>query len=767
MEVNENVYGASTDWIDAIVYPEGFEDDNKVKFANFGDDDPTIYKAMIEDIIPLGDGWDKSLSYCALGREHPLSRIRYYYYDGEHADPYILKVLNEDNRDITNFALGADGSYNLNDLKVITVKGTEYSDNKVRYNRYTNGAEYNSGYSGYKIFKPLVKLPVKRCVLIPFIKAYDTTFSTSNDADLDTYLNEYKITRPYITQIYFNLYIDRSTTYDPIEGTGTPLRSGLSQTTCGCILDPTTYGNGYEDPSTAVSTDDTIVPIISNVMCGSLFDKTLPANQGTNVWCVPVADGFGLDFSNIYLAGRDGEISDSGDSRFYCDAGHYSADVIRESVRNMTACYGMFFTDSVSDRDIKLDAENMHLGVLEDGVGHGEYVSGAANRDQLQWALDDLHEIEYDPSDPPSIDPNDYNGYMSSGVIGTFGTATERYNISITGFTSLTRKLWDCLALLPSGDPLGDYCLDTFLTTNPIDSIVSLKYFPIKESMSFGTATTVHLGKYDTEISCYNALNQLLYDCGTKFIYPRFGKSKPNWLDRMTTITLYLPFCGTLSLDPDKYMGRWVGVEYAIDLGTGNCSAFVYTTADNTGHTKVFTDIASGTCGIDLPVTGIQHITLDSQLYNATEQLKSMRINNAVNGLTSLLGLTSAPEKGLTGGLSQLGSVGLGLYNSLHSEEVAEYNLEHTQLPVKMIGTAGSTTGAMCGLTPTIIIERPVVDVKNNTFGHTNGFACCVSDTISNFTGYTEFANADLSGFAATAAEKATIMSALKSGVIL
>ena len=775
--INENVYGAASDWISAPYYDSGIPRENRILLANFGDDDSTIYKAMTEDLLPLGAAWDNTLSYAALGPSHPLSKIQYYYYDGESEDPKKLKILNADDRTTTNYALGVNGSPGLTGISFITTKGIEYSPNKARYNRYNDGAVYNDTYSGYSDFKPFTQIPLKRCVLVPYITAYKSDFSSFTIDSLDNYINNHKSTYPCITQITLEIVTDRNDTYDPDAGTGTPLRGAYSQLTGGVILEPLTYGNGFDDPETAVNTDNAYRPIISEAIAGALFDKNLPANQGTNVWCVPVASGFGLDFTNIYAA-VDGAINDNDTSRFYCDASLYSDDALRESVRHMTACYGLFFADSLYDAESKkLDDPAIMLGTLIDGVGNGDYTSGSDNRDQMQWALDDVHDIDYDPSNPPSVDPNTYDGSMHSNDMTFLQTATSRYNITYISFMNLCSKLWDAMALIPAGDPVNDYCLNEFLTVNPIDSIVSVKYFPISESLvEIRTAVNLHLGKYDTGISCYPAKTSLRFDCGDVFIYPRFGKNKANWLDSMTKITLYLPFCGTLNLDPEIYMNRWVNVEYAIDLITGNCSAFVSVHGDalEPGDglgSKVITDVANGNCGIELPVTGVQHITLESQLYNATENLKALRVNGAITGMQSVLGLSKAAGGDITSGLQALGSTGSTIYNFLHNESVAEYNLQHTQLPIKMIGTTSSMTGGMCELHPTIIFERPVMpDSKRfseQDYASTIGYACCRSAAVSSFSGYTEFASVVLDGFSATAAEKAAIAAAMKTGIII
>lgn len=771
--INENVYGASEDWVSAPYYPDEIPRSNRILLANFGENDSTIEKAMTEDILPLGQAWDPSLSYAALGNLHPLSNIQYYYYDHEAAEPKKLTVINADARTMTNYALGVGGDPGLRDLKIIVVDGTESSGNEAKFNRYTNGAAYSSYYSGYKTFSPFTQIPVKRCVLVPYVKAYNPSFSYGTTFDLDDYITNQKSNYPNIVQILVTVVTDRNDTYDPDEGTGTPSRAAYSQLCGGVVLDPLSYGNGYTQ--LGISEDNIFRPIISEAIAGALFDTQLPTNQTSSTWCVPVASGFDLDFTNI-SDNVDGAINDNNESRFYCDASVLTDDQIRESVRKMVACYGLFFADSLSDAQTKkLDSDDIMLGILVEGIGNGDYSHGQENKQQLQWNMDDIHEVEYDPLNPPAIDPNTYNGTMQSNDLTFLQTATSRYNMTYVSFINLCSKLWDAMALITPGDPVNDYCLNEFLTQNPIDCIVSVKYFPITESLvELNTAVNLHLGKYDTGIGCYPAKSSLRVDCGSLFIFPRFGKNKPNWLDLMTTITLYLPFCGTLQLDPEKYMNRWVNVEYAIDLITGNCSAYVSVHGDSLHPVdglgnKVITDIASGNCGIELPVTGIQHITLESQLYNATENLKALRVNGAIAGLQSLLGLGKAASSGdLTGGLQALGSTGSTLYNIVHSENVAEYNLQHTQLPVKMIGTTSSMTGAMCELHPTIIFERPVVpDISEAAYAHTVGYACCKSGKVKDFSGYTEFASVQLEGFAATSAEKSMILNQLKAGVII
>lgn len=448
------------------------------------------------------------------------------------------------------------------------------------------------------------------------------------------------------------------------------------------------------------------------------------------------------------------------------------SDELKEEIYTQLAFSGFFFIgEGTNYSSIALNDQNMFLGTIEsDNCTHGNYTRGEDNENSKQWQWEDTSDSEYDPDEPePPFDPNAYDGSMGSGLLYSFSPPTDIYNISDDRFINLVSKLWDAMALVPAGDPLNDYVLDTFLTTNPIDSILSCKYFPVSIDLG-GSSTTVKLGKFDTEIQARKLLlNMQNFDCGNILVFPTFGNGNTNWIDKLTTIILYLPFCGSVQLDPELYMNRYVNVEYAIDILTGNCSAYVSFTSDN--GKRVITDIASGNCAIDMPITGIQHITLDSQLYNATEQIKAVKINNAISGLQQLGGLGAAIASGnpMYGASNAFGFLG-SAYNAVHGEEVAEYNLQHTQLPIKMIGTTGATTGAMCELYPTIIFERPVLpDSKKFSeaaYASTVGYACCISSTVSAFKGYTEFANVEMN-FEATAQEKAMLQGLLKQGVII
>ena len=818
--VNEQAYGSEDLWYSipygSTQFPPSTTIDERNTLANFTDTMPSsidwhlqlgrvIYEVEVNNNQTLRDlfynsVFDRSICFVGQSGKSSYTSIRFFHNQGTDSQNPDVHELPTQTYDVVNLAfnygLGAMKDYG-NGVRSWDVIGANIdkdpSGNALKFDAIRWNPLGWSGIKGTDYYYTsygtrnqttfVTNLSVKRNVLVPYVKAGTTDTSDTNAIgtyDLATYLSTYKDSKPYVYSIGFETYVMYG---DSIEASpsnqrtadfdyGIMLMEYISSLNDFYYIGPdnawqTAHYNGdLFVPQTLKSPHMPLGGYINN---GSYGSDDTPSALGYESILNSIGVHAVIDCNNIkwdtWVNVGSSTAEGTCNKILVADARKYSADDFREGVRSSLACFGMFFTD---DSEVassgKLDDPQMHLGTIVNGIGYGDYTSGADNRDQSQWTWTSMSDNDYDPANPIPADPNTYNGSMGTGLVISFATATTRYNITTQDFIKLTDKLWDAMALA-NPDNVTNYSLNTFLTSNPIDSIVNVKWFPISESMSIGKAVNVKLGNYDTGISAYGAQTNILKDCGNVVIYPVSGRGVANWIDKLTKITLYLPFCGSLNLDPETYMGRSVNVEYGIDLITGSCSAYVSYIANN--GQRVITDIASGTCGIDCPVTGIQHATLDAQLHSATEQLKAMRVNNAINGLTSVMGLSDVANKGMSG-ISDALKTGGTIYNALHSESVAEYNLHHTQTPVKMIGTASAMTGAMCELRPTVIFERPVIPpIDDSAYAHVCGYACCEPTTIGNLSGYAEFASVDLSGFETTAEEKNMIANALRGGVYL
>ena len=433
--VNQGLWGNKlTDWNSLPYYPQDYPDADKVKTGK------SLYEvAVTNNDLPFDVAWaDKSLSYSAFGADCPLSKIDYYGRT-ENTAQNKVELVNHDARAYTNYVLGIEGGAGPMPMAFL---GYEYGEENFRANRWTSGGLYSQQLSEWSSWQPLVQLPVKRMVLIPYLVVNtgewfeyipgrtpaDRGFAVM---DLKTYLaNEgaNKFTYPHICQIRVEIRYDISeynpNTYNPEDPNAVaPSRAhGVNARTLG-ILGPLHYGdnltswsdrdvNNIFKPFITKRGDienlaDFGMPVAGDLGCCRLNQH----NQNYSVWVNPVASGFGLDFNYINNdLISDTTLTDYGTStqRFNCWVNHLTIEEVQEAVRHIVACFGMFFVDGADDANLPLDDENMMLGTLENGVGNGAYTHGAANKNQPQWNWNDMHENDYDPENPSGELPDDF-----------------------------------------------------------------------------------------------------------------------------------------------------------------------------------------------------------------------------------------------------------------------------------------------------------------------------------------------------------------------
>ncbi len=730
MSINTNVYG--TDWVDDL--------QGCAKSTN-----KSLYGYVLDNTFPVNTLPDVTPCYCGMYADNYLINARVF-----RQDKTTFQLYKIDSSVNTWFFMRnyANPTGNPDNLAI-----TNY-DPVNRWAKHTMAADlpyYYSEYSNHFVFN----LKLNKLLFVPYVVcAANNTFAADTAVyTLGAYESTEHTTHPYICGVYMQIYYNSGTDESPIWATATY------------------SADNYDFVTPIAELSDNVQQIGGNfVMSFSLISST---NDRHNIPVMGFGETPARDLSDSGFInnpiGLDPDVThyiyndnDNPTRIKYCRP--YSQSAI-DDIYKQIAYYGVFFVGAGAGdfTSLTLTDNRVFCGTIAaDGITYGDYTWGTENADQPQYSWDDTSDSPYDPT--KEVDPNRYDGVMNISVMADIETVTNRYNLSALSYGQLSTKLWEIMADIPADTAATDYALDVFLTTNPIDNIVSLKYFPLVDDPHYGTGVHVHLGSYDTNISAYHAKTVVEHQCGRIKIFPRFG----DWRDYQTEIMLYLPFCGTISIDPKIYMNRYLYVDYVIDIITGNCSAAVYTYADN--GNKMIVEIANGNCAIDLPITGIEQVTLQGQMYNATEQMKQLRVNNNISELHMATGLIGAMAGGnvLNAANSVLSSANKMMSN-ITAENIAEYELQHMKIPVKMIGTTGSVTGLCMELYPTIIYAHPTMagDFDIDKYGHTIGFADCSPCTISSKSGYAEFTNVDLSGFAATVTEKKMIQAALAGGVYL
>lgn len=454
------------------------------------------------------------------------------------------------------------------------------------------------------------------------------------------------------------------------------------------------------------------------------------------------------------------------------------SDDVKNEIIKAAACFCNFFIGDIAPTSpynittVPLNDDSVYLGFPDaDGISHGEYTRGADNETNPVWSWSDTSENEYDFT---IVDETQYNdtSTMNTQTLETFNTM---YAITATTAHKLAKVLSDAMASRPSGVNADDWALDTFLTTNPLDCIVSLKKFPCGlpyagvglEEIYFGSYSHPSIKGFKTAPP-YKVFTFTFSRENNNFIRPVFGDSFLDY-EPYTTASLYIPFCGTIDISVSTFQNHTMTVELAIDFITGACTAYVK-------RDGVFVTSAQGTCAVDVAVSGIQGATLDSQIFHATQTMRaaqSQDIHAKFGLLTSTIkGASNLSSGSLSAGVGALDGLGSGLQRAdmaTLNRENAEYELTHIQTPLKQVSGASSLLSQLCEYCCRLLIYRPIIapDYNADVYGSTVGFATLDTDYIKNFEGFTVAASVDLNGVNCTAEEKAELLSLFANGVYL
>lgn len=462
----------------------------------------------------------------------------------------------------------------------------------------------------------------------------------------------------------------------------------------------------------------------------------------------------------------------------YSDTYHYYykipySDDTYNKVMSIAALFGCFFTPTnkyVFDYDM-LD-NDLYLPIIdENGVAHGQYTRGVANATNALYSKNSIRDIDYDPDAPPTpTDPNTYSVTTGFNTVGNVASTTKQYVINANALQGLSGELWTVIDnLITSPDDiknLYNLSLDSFLTNNPIDAIVSVKKFPLSSVPHGENLENIYLGKYQAGAAGYPlAMQQARYNFEGIPIFPKFGNCFLDYAP-YTKMQLYVPFCGTIDIDAADFMGRTLSVEMVIDFITGTVTAYVL------ANQLVVTSL-TGTCGIDIPITGTEQATVNSAYESAAISERQARKNE----IMQTVGIFAHPIKTATKPLTTSAE----RVSTALDRAQREYELTHINMPLRQIGNASPLNSWALEFVCRLIIYYPdgecisfnatnepsLITDKVESFGAVNGFATVETNALSSFTGFTQVSDVDLTGINATDTEKNMILSLLQSGVYI
>lgn len=204
-----------------------------------------------------------------------------------------------------------------------------------------------------------------------------------------------------------------------------------------------------------------------------------------------------------------------------------------------------------------------------------------------------------------------------------------------------------------------------------------------------------------------------------------------------TTVSLYLPFIGTVALNTNECMGGSVSVKYWIDFCTGDCVAYVTLSRRDDTDGIIYPTYYqySGNCAGFIPVSA-----------------NDAGISSIISGASSVFGGLLSAAAGNVGGLVTAAAGAI---------EIAEpkTNERHS-------GGFTGGSGFLGCLYPYVVINRPAEAIPP---GYTKiiGGMSAQSGKVSEYKGFTQFMDVDLSQVPASGDELQEIRSALREGVYL
>lgn len=373
--------------------------------------------------------------------------------------------------------------------------------------------------------------------------------------------------------------------------------------------------------------------------------------------------------------------------------------------------------------------ENVRLGVMDTNglITHNEWIigeTGIANSDNpnKNGSYSDLP--EWKPSgggDEDELEDSEItlNGNGNS-FIKWFAVTGQNLLSLIDSFNSET---------VPAG----------FV---PLDHIVGVYQAPfnIPEFSNCGSLANIFVGKYDTNVQGMPLLNQGSYSTtgiiASKYIEPTHN----NFLDYepYTSLSLYLPFCGSCNLDANLFVGKTVNVDYYFDIFSGDVIANVY------ANGSLYKTL-SGNFTISQPITS-QNVGLQ----------KDTVIKGAVGIATNMLGTAGFAMSGnISGALS--GAVGATI------SSISTYTHLNGISPVATKGGGGRSIFYTC---KNIILYKSTAIENHGAYEKYKGKVCNYDSKLSECHGYTVVDNPHIE-IKCTNTEKDEITKLLEQGVIL
>ena len=224
-------------------------------------------------------------------------------------------------------------------------------------------------------------------------------------------------------------------------------------------------------------------------------------------------------------------------------------------------------------------------------------------------------------------------------------------------------------------------------------------------------------------------------------------------------IIAYLPYCGTVELNPGDVMGGTLNAFYTVDLCTGACMG--YLTCTTWENKTIWVGALPGQLGADVPLTATNAGQVAARMYG-----------DRINFADTVLGVVKSTATGI--GAAMSGNLGGFAGQMLNATVGSSLELERQNAGIGARGAiaapmlSGGRGFASFGTSKTayVQIRSPFYAAPTN-YAQTVGNPSTSAVRIGDCTGFSQFVNVDVSGITTDAADQAEIRRALENGIYI
>ena len=338
------------------------------------------------------------------------------------------------------------------------------------------------------------------------------------------------------------------------------------------------------------------------------------------------------------------------------------------------------------------------------------------------------------------------------------------------------------------------------LGENPMDSVVSLKVFPIDLSGLQRENRIICFGRVPSQVnaSLLTGSNLVNIDLGSFYFNDSGMFNDFRDYEPYSDYSLYIPFVGVIPLQAVECINTTISVKMIVDLVVGSCTAVIFTN----GVPYKYID---GQIGIDMPVTGrnlasygqtilagaLAGIPVSGKVAGAMSSSSapsnivsssSNLIKSGAGNLQSAIGQGPFPAISASDAMvnAGIGALKVGMGEAAIGASVAAAGLigaapiiAGAAIPALLnnpqpqtAGCNAPATGLSKPLYPYFIVRRSDCWIPDN-YNKLYGRPVQKGGKISDFHGFCKFGNLCLDGIDATEVEKTMINDILQNGVII